>query len=328
MIAMPQTPSRTTQNQQHRRTLPPSAQVLVGRIGDVRDVLKALPPEDVIVLDASLAERVRSPLWRTTLPVFLNTLGSVFVCAFNVEPAGVLVVERSVMAARIRVLAVAPDMRRKRIASKMLHEVEKAVADRKLQWLWADVPSANEAAVRCALGAGYRRYLPQYLHRDGGGLLPIRAEGVSLELLDEKTAATSIKKAAEVEAELGDAWAHELIVSELLPRLVTPAGKTWLCYAGQHDVGIVHLGGTRAHPSVWLWLDKHVWNSEVERALFKAVLDTLVRVPQSIDLRLGSGDHLRASAARFKALGFKPIMEKRVVFAKRVSQKDSRTVGQ
>ncbi len=315
MIGMPQAPSKTPK----RRALPPSAQVLIGRIADVRDVLKALAPEDVTVLDSSLEERVRSPLWRTTLPIALNTLGSVFVCSYNVEPAGLLVVERSGMAARIRVLAVPPDMRRLHIASKMLHEVEKAVADRKLHWLWMDVPSANAAAVRCALTAGYKRYLPQYLHRDGGGLLPLRADGVSLELLDEKSAATSIKKAAEVEAELGDAWAHELIVGELLPRIVTPAGKTWLCYAGQHDVGIAHLGGTRSHPSVWLWLDQHAWNTEAELSIFKAVLDTLVRVPQHIDLRFGSGDHVRASAAQFKALGFKPMMEQRVVFAKKIT---------
>ena len=319
MIAMPPISSQPQKKRTHTRTLPPSAQVLIGRIGDVRNVLKSLSPEDVTALDSALEERVRSPLWRTTLPVALNTLGSVFVCSYNVEPAGLLVVERSGIAARVRVLAVPPDMRRLRIASKMLHAVEKAVADRKLRWLWMDVPSANAAAVRCALTAGYKRYLPQYLHRDGGGLLPIRADGVSLELLDEKSAATSIKKAAEVEAELGDAWAHELVVTELLPRIAAPAGKTWLCYAGQHDVGIAHLGGTRTHPTVWLWLDQHAWNTEAELSIFKTVLDTLVRVPQHIDLRFGSGDHVRASAARFKALGFKPVMEERVVFAKRIT---------
>ena len=301
------------------RTLPPSAQVLIGRMNDVRDVLKALSPEDIVALDSALEERVRASLWRTTLPIALNTLGSVFVCSYNVEPAGLLVVERSVIAARIRVLAIPPDMRRLRIASKMLHTVERTVANRKLRWLWMEVPSANVAAVRCALTAGYKRYLPQYLHRDGGGLLPIRAEGVTLELLDEKSAAPAIKKAAEVEAELGDAWAQEFILGELLPHVVRPPGKTWLCYAGKHAVGIAHLGGTRAHPSVWLWLDQHAWNSKAELSIFKAVLDTLVRVPQQIDLRFGSGDHVRASAAQFKALGFMPKMEDRVVFAKHLT---------
>ena len=305
-------------NGSRKRDLPPSAQVFIGRVNDVRDVLKTLQPEDLTVLDTTLEERVRTPLWRTALPLALNTLGSVFVCSYNVEPAGLLVVERSSIAARIRVLAIAPDMRRLRIASKMLHEVEKAVADRDLRWLWMEVPAANDAAVRCALTAGYRRYLPQYLRRDLSGLLPLRADGVALELLDEKTAANLIKKAAEVEAGLGDAWAQELIVSELLPRYVVPPGKTWLCYAGKRDVGIVHLGGNRAHPTVWLWLDEPMWNTDVELSLFKAVLDTLVRVPQSIDLRLGSGDHLRASAVRFKALGFAPVLEAHGVFAKRI----------
>ena len=301
------------------RTLPPSAQVLGGRMNDVRDVLKVLAPEDLTVLDVSLEERVRAPLWRSTLPIFLNTLGSVFVCSYNVEPAGVLVVERSSIAARIRVLAVPPDLRRLRIASKMLHTIEKTVADRKLGWLWMELPSANTVAVRCALVAGYKRYLPQYLHRDGGGLLPLRADGVALELLDENSTVSAIKQAAEVEAEVGDAWAYDLILSELLPRVIAPVGKTWRCYAGQQDMGIAHLGGTRAHPSVWLWLHPRDWNTEAELSIFKAVLDTLVRVPQQIDLRFGSGDHVHASAARFKALGFKPAMEARVVFAKKIN---------
>jgi hypothetical protein len=67
---------------------------------------------------------------------------------------------------------------------------------------------------------------------------------------------------------------------------------------------------------VTLWLDQPVWNTPVEVAALKCVLDRIESEPARLDVRFGSTSHLRASAGHFKALHFEPVMEERVLFAR------------
>jgi hypothetical protein len=55
---------------------------------------------------------------------------------------------------------------------------------------------------------------------------------------------------------------------------------------------------------VWLWLTPDVWADDLEFAILRAALNTLQRAPATIEVRLGSGDHLRAAAQRYKAAHF------------------------
>ena len=319
---------------EHRRTLPPSAHIGIASQSDVRAILKVLKPLDLTVLEPALESRLQSALWRTTFPMVLPTLGSVFMCNYNVEPAGLMVVERSQATARIRLLAVAPDLRRKNIASKMLHDLEPLVASRQLHWLWAEIPSDNLPATRLALSSGYRRYQPQFLRRDVPTMLHVRPEGVALEPLGERGVVRAVTTAMQVEAEAGDPWALELIEAELIQRIVVPAGQTYVCFVqgngaavrtngdqNLREVGLAHLSTTNVHTTLRLWLDQDMWGSAAELALIKTLLNTLLRVPPVIDVRLGSGGHLRASAPNLKALGFVPMLEPRIIFAKRLTGK-------
>lgn len=313
---------------QRQKTLPPSAHIGIASQSDVRAILKILKPQDLTLLEPALESRMQSGLWRTTLPIVLPTLGSVFACNYNVEPAGVMVVERSQTTARIRMFAVAPDLRRKRIASKMLHDLEPLVASRHLHWLWAEIPSDNVPATKLALSAGFRRYQPQFLRRDVPTMLHLSPEGVTIEPLDEQGVERAVTTAMQVEAEAGDPWALELIEAELIQRLVVPAGQTYVCFVqaeagdrgqGWHEMGLAHLNTVNGHATIRLWLDQDLWGSAAELALLKTLLNTLLRVPRVIDVRMGSGGHLRASAPQLKALGFAPVLEPRVIFAKRLT---------
>jgi GNAT superfamily N-acetyltransferase len=301
--------------------LPPvNARVEVAQQSEIRELVQAFKthPQDLAVLDVALAERVHQPLWPTTLPLTLNALGSVFTCAYNINLAGLMVVERGHLAARLRLLAVLPDLRRKGIGYKMLLTAEQLARQRKLSWVWMEIPADNKLATRIALKAGYKRYLPQHLRNESSKPFAIRPADVYLEPLAAKAAPSAIKKAMRAELALGDAWAQPMVESELLPHVLIPTGPTWLCKtsANGDEVGVVHLSGTRTQPAMSLWLDAALWGTALELSIFKSALDTLLRVPRNIDLRLGSSAHLRKSAAQFKALGFVPVMEQRVIFVK------------
>ena len=295
------------------------AQVQIGKIGQIRSLLKLITADDLMQLDPTLGSWLNRPFGREALiNAILPTAGSTFICQLNIETAGMLVVARSKIAAHIRALVVAPDMRRRGIARTMLLEVEQFIIRRDLPWIWMEVPSANIPATKFALTHGFRRFRPQFLRLASNTLLSIRAEDVQLERLSAEYAAAEIPNAQLTETRLGDSWAHDLVEGELLPRLTPTEGMAWACMVDGQDVGVAHLGGTRQHPVVSLWLDAYIWNTPREVALVKAVLDTLNSVPSGIDLRFGSEGHLRASVNQFKTLGFKPEIEPRVFMLKRV----------
>ena len=60
---------------------------------------------------------------------------------------------------------------------------------------------------------------------------------------------------------------------------------------------------------VWMWLAPGVWADDLEFAILRATLNTLQRAPAVIEVRLGSGDHLRAAAQRYKAAHFELARE-------------------
>ncbi len=295
------------------------AQVQIGKIGQIRSVLKAVSPDDLMQLDPVLGSWLSRPFGREALiNVVLPAAGSTYICQMNIESTGMMVVERSKIAAHIRALVVAPDMRRRGIARTMLISLEDLVLSRDLAWIWMEIPSANVAATKCALVQGYRRFRPQFLRRENSTLLNIRADGVQLERLSPEYAAAQIPEAQLTETRLGDAWAHDLVEADLLQRLMPAEGIAWACIADDQDVGVLHLSGPKHEPILTLWLDAYVWNTAHEIALVKAALDTLNTVPNKIDLHFGSEGHLRASVEAFKSFGFKPVLESRVLLLKRL----------
>lgn len=295
------------------------AQVQIGKPGQIRSMLKSISADDLMQLDPTLGVWLDRPFGREALiNAVLPTAGSTYICQLNIESTGMLLVARSKTAAHVRALVVAPDMRRRGIARTMLIEIEQIVSRRDLPWIWMEVPSQNIPATKCALTQGYRRFRPQFLRRANSVILSIRAEGVELERLSPEYANSQIPEAQLTETRLGDSWASDLVESDLLPRLIPNEGIAWACIADGQDVGVLHLTGARHAPVITLWLDAYVWNTPREIALVKAALDTLNTVPSNIDVRFGSEGHLRASVEAFKALGFKLVIEPRVLLLKRL----------
>jgi GNAT superfamily N-acetyltransferase len=299
------------------------AQVVPARLLELRRLLQDLEAEDLSALDASFGGWMSRPLGREALAsVVLPAAGSLYLCLLNFEPAGLILLERGKIAARVRALAVAPDLRRRGLARTMLEEAEALALDRGLSWLWMSLPPANDIATRCALACGFRRYRPQFLRRERGAALPIAARQVRAELLDAGEAKAQLAHWLVVEAEAGDAWCAEMAQNDLMPCVLprSDEGKVFLLVSGAEEVGVAHLAGDRAHTTMTLHLDQHLWNTPREFALFKAVLDTLSDVPARIDLVLGSSGHLRASVVKYKALGFRPVLFERAMMVKLIAE--------
>ena len=87
------------------------------------------------------------------------------------------------------------------------------------------------------------------------------------------------------------------------------AGVTFMAEVEGRAAGCAHLQVDGDRARVWLWLAPEVWADDLEFAILRATLNTLQRAPSVIEVRLGSGDHLRAAAQRFKAAHFELARE-------------------
>jgi GNAT superfamily N-acetyltransferase len=244
---------------------------------------------------------------------------------FNLEPAGLMVIERGRLAGRVRALAVAPDLRRRGLARTMLEVADRLAAQAGLRWLWMSVPSANLPATACALACGYRRYRPQFMRRQRPQALPLRAEDACALPLDPAEASDALAHWLALAAHQGDSWCKSLAQADLLSWTVAPLreGRFYrLADLVGRPIGLAHLREGPAQAIVTLWLDHAIWGTPRELQALKAVLDALAALPATLDVEFGSAGHLRAAVQAYKALGFRPVLREQVVMVRRVGEQN------
>jgi GNAT superfamily N-acetyltransferase len=286
------------------------AQLVPATLLDTRNVLAHLKPEEIGELDAALGDWARRPLGRDALAAaVLPTLGSVFVCLLNIDPAGLVVLSRNNHAARVHMLAVVPDMRRKGLAFSTLALALREATVRDLRWLWMYVPPDNKPATRTALACGFKRYVPQFLRRENQTWLSLLAGDVHAEPADD----ADLSQWVNAEASVGDAWAADLVANELHGELTATRGAASRLMRGDHMLGLAMLSRDGARTEVSLWLEKQVWGTPLELNCLKAALNTLGEMPAALDVHFGSDAHLRATYDLLKPLGFKPELKPRVL---------------
>jgi GNAT superfamily N-acetyltransferase len=294
------------------------------RLGDLRRLLGELEPDDLGALDPGLGDWLRRPFGREALAsVVLPASGSVFLSLMNIEPAGLIVLERGEIAARVRVLAVARDMRRRGLARTMLLQSADIARDRGIDWLWMSIAAGNAGATRCALTNGFRRFLPQYLRRERSGALTMMNIDIRIEALNDDAGLEAATRWIAYESNIGDDWCAPLAQADLLKWSAPHGGRYYMCIHGDRDIGLAHIASESAgHARIRLWLEESVWGGPLERAALKGVVDMMRATPARIDLELGSSSHLRAAVELYRALGFKPCLHDRVTFVKRVNAVD------
>jgi RimJ/RimL family protein N-acetyltransferase len=295
------------------------------RLTDLRRLLGDLNADDLDALDPGFGDWMRRPLGRETLAsVVLPTSGSAYISLYNLNPSGLILLERGEIAAHVRALAVAPDMRNRGLAQTMLMQVEPIARERGLTWLWMTVAHDNAGATRCALRGGFKRYRPQVLRRDRAGLRLQRNSEVRLEVLQAAEVLEESSRWVVYETNIGDAWCAELAQADLLRWLTPHEGDVYRCLRGGVEIGLAHahwLGRDQLH--IDLWLEREWWGGPIETQALKAVLDQVQRVPSVIEVELGSFEHLKTAAGLFKTLGFEPVMHDRVWFVKQIGDSEA-----
>ena len=290
----------------------PGAQLAVANVLETRRVLAALRPDEIGALDPALGEWAGRPLGREALATaVLPTLGSVFMCLMNIEPAGLIAITRLNIGARIHLLAVVPDMRRRGLSRSMLLLAVDHAATNNLDWLWMEVPSDNDTAMKTALACGFKRYLPQFLRRSVISQLTFGPGLVHIEPAQHKV----ISRWLVDEAEIGDAWAGELIREEVSSLLIPETGAVFECMLVDRTIGLAHIAPRRDGESVLLtlWMERDTWGTPLELQALKALLNHLGAQSVGVDVHFGSSDHMRLAYAALRPHGFKPALKPRVL---------------
>lgn len=299
------------------RTL--GTQIVSARVNELRRVLLDLSVDDMSQLDPHLAAVMDHPLGRELLAATLPVSDSVFICLYNLEPSGLMVLHRSDTAARIRALAISPDMRRKGLARTLLIEAEQRARNRHIEWLWMQIPAENVAATKCARERAFRRYCPQFLRREHGTAIPMGGIHIQLDAVRGSESERLVLYWLSAEVSDGDAWVQPLVLSDLMPVLIPSGGQVWRLSLSGNEIGCAHSARVKDHPIITLWLDSGVWGTPAEFACLRTVLNTLKGTTAGMDVRLGSDGHLRSAVPQYKEYGFAPTLDTRVLFVKRIA---------
>lgn len=278
-----------------------------GRPAELRRLLESLDADALGALDPSLGDWINRPLGRELLATtILPAAGSVYVCLYSLEPAGLIVVERGSVAARVRALVVARDMRRRGVARALLREAIARARERGLAYLWMRVNAANRAALDGALSLEFRRVLPQFLRRELTAPIPAPPERSRVAV--QAASAAAIEEWQQVETDAGDAWVGPLIEADLAQHVLPAPGRALEMRADGRRLGAASVAQLDGRLRLNLWLTPAAWNTPMEIACLRAALDALGEQPRVIELQLGSSKHLKLSAERYKALGFAPAL--------------------
>ncbi|MCX6019916.1 MAG: GNAT family N-acetyltransferase [Chloroflexi bacterium] len=301
-----------------RRTA--GATLVPAGFGELRRLLYDLTPADISALDASLGRWAELPLGRELLAgLHLPLAGTVLLELLNIEPAGLIVLERGYSSARVRALAVAPDLRRRGLARTLLIDAEAVARERAMRWIWMHIRASDATAVRCALACGFQRYRPQFLLRARSGALPVTNTDVRIERLDAQSAREAAVRWHDYEAAVGDAWCEEPARTDLRPSAPGAHDRYLLCIVGDQALGLACISEPHeATLRVDLWLDEVLWGDALEGRVLKAVVDSLQTAPDQIEFHPGSGGHLRASLELFRSMGFAPVLYEQGVFIRAV----------
>ena len=294
------------------------AHVVPAKFSELLRVLGDLKADDLNQLDPGAGRWMWLPFGRFLTATTMPFAGSVYICLYNLESAGFILIRRKNATARIHALAVAPDLRRRGLARTMIQDAIARATTRRVKWLWMAVPSANTPATKCALSCGFKRYRPQLLRHDVKTLITAHAYDVTLYEVRGEEAGKAIAQWLDHEVDAGDAWIKDLLEAELLFWVLPDGGRVWRCSIYGREVGAPHQGGDPRQTLVTLWLDPTLWNTSEEMAVLKAVVDTQIDLPPALDVVLGSEGHLRASVTRYKAIGFAPVLGKTVIFARQL----------
>lgn len=211
--------------------------------------------------------------------------------------------------------------RRQGIGRQLMNHLEMVTYSHGRSLAALQVEDNNLPAKNLYRDLGYQPFHPHFLRYDlPWNSLQAVESAVSLEVLNRSWGRRFFQRYQKIERREGDNWAYKA-VEDYQENEVREGGKYWRCLLNGQEAGAASLEKTKAGISLTLALKPEFWGHVGTSGLVKQLINGApASSRQSVDLFFSSSEHHKAAVSMFNGLGFKEMVQARLLMVKEVQK--------
>ena len=274
-------------------------------------------------VDPQFTELVNNPLGRFAgyfiFPFYFGMTGKGYKAVYEGEIAGCAYLHLNKHSGYIFNVNVNHAFRRQGVGRQLMDHLESVTKSNGRHLLALQVEDSNLPAKRLYQQLGYRPFHPHFLRYDVSGGLPQAVESaVALEPLNRSWGRRFFHRYQKIERREGDSWAVKA-VEDYQANEPQSGGKYWRCLLNNEEAGAAWRQKTSAGIGLTLALKPEFWGNIGVSGLVKQLInDAPTGSQRSIDLFFSSSSHHKTAVSMFKGLGFKEMIQPRLLMVKEI----------
>ncbi|MFZ0547205.1 MAG: GNAT family N-acetyltransferase [Candidatus Promineifilaceae bacterium] len=207
--------------------------------------------------------------------------------------------------------------RRQGIGRQLMNFLESVTKDQNRHFMALQVENSNLPAKRLYRELGYRTFHPHFLRLDVSSRMPLAVESaVALEPLNRGWGRRFFNRYQTIERREGDSWAAKVLADYQSNE--TDGSRFWRCVVGGEEAGAAQQQKVNGGLGLSLALKPEFWGHIGESGLVKQLMDESLQDQPYLDLYFNSSGHYRAAVSMFKQLGFKEMVQPRLLMIKEI----------
>ena len=272
-------------------------------------------------VDPQFTELVGNPLGRLMgyflFPFYFGLSGEGYKAVYEGKIAGCAYLHLNKHSGYVFNVNVNHAYRRQGVGRQLMNHLESVTKANGRHLIALQVEDSNVPAKRLYQELGYRSFHPHYLRFDGSGGVRLAVESaVTLEPLNRSWGRRFFSRYQTMERREGDGWAVKALADYRNNEALS--GKFWRCLLNGEEAGAAWQQESNGGISLTLALKAEFWGHIGESGLVKQLMDKSPQDRSRVDLFLSSSSHHKAAVSMFKRLGFKEMIQPRLLMVKEI----------
>jgi ribosomal protein S18 acetylase RimI-like enzyme len=273
-------------------------------------------------VDPQFTELISNPLGRLLgylmFPFYFGTTGRGFKAVIDGRIAGCAYLHLNKHSGYVFNVNVNHPYRRQGVGKQLMNHLEMVTKSQDRSFLALQVEDENIPAKNLYLDLGYRPFHPHFLRQDFSfELHRVVESAVSLEPLNRNWGRLFFSRYQKIEQRNGDAWAYKA-VEDYQENEIQSGGRYWRCLLQGEEAGAARQQKTKGGIQLTLALKPEFWGHVGQSGLVKQLVALLPQDRPRTDLFLSSSSHHKAAVSIFKGMGFREMIQPRVLMVKEI----------
>jgi ribosomal protein S18 acetylase RimI-like enzyme len=269
-------------------------------------------------VDPQFTELVGNPLGRLMgyllFPFYFGLSGEGYKAVYDGKIVGCAYLHLNKHSGYVFNVNVNRAYRRQGVGRQLMNHLEALTEAHGRHLMALQVEDSNTPAKRLYQELGYRAFHPHFLRYEGVGEVRAVESAVALESLNRNWGPRFFSRYQMMERREGDGWAAKAVADYREHEALS--GKFWRCLLNGEEAGAAMQEQTDGRVSLTLALKPEFWGHIGESGLVKQLMDKTAEERSRLDLFLSSSSHHKAAVPMFARLGFKEMVQPRLLMVK------------